>query len=150
MTTQVQETPDFGQRYAILNLDWMTILLGAIENTPEGQSLIQNYTNWNEAIHQKSTRPLTIFTTLAFCHGQPEVEREKPFARSIAPFGDFTAGSSDTQIDKRFVLDEQDIVLTKTRWCATTGNALEQILKAQGITTVVIVSRSDVCITVEC
>jgi len=87
---------------------------------------------------------LTVFTTLAFSPGQPEVEREKPFAKFIAQFGEFKAGNPETQIYSRFALDEQDVILTKTRWCATTGNALEQILKAQNIDTVVIVSQANV------
>lgn len=140
MTLEPEETPTFGKRYAILNLDWMTILLDAVENTPDGQSLIQNLIRWNEAIHQRVPRPLIIFTTLAFSHGQPEVEREKPFGKLIEPFGNFEVGSPEAQIDKRFTLDDRDIILTKTRWCATMGNALEQILKAQNIDTVVIVS----------
>lgn len=36
-------------------------------------------------------------------------------------------------------MDEKDLVLQKTRWSASTGNALEQILKAQNITTLIIV-----------
>lgn len=140
MANETNNTPNFGQRHAILNLDWMTILLSAVESTPEGQDLIKNLTRWNEAIHQKSPRTLTVFTTLAFSPGKPEIEREKPFAKFIAPFGDFKAGSPETQIDSRFALDGQDVLLNKTRWCATTGNSLEQILKAQNIDTVVTVS----------
>ncbi|CAI7597893.1 unnamed protein product [Penicillium manginii] len=138
MVSEAQGTPNFGRRYAILNLDWMALLLSAIEGTPEGQSLIENYKKWNEAVHKKSPRPLTIFTTLAFAHGQPEVERGKPFSKLIAPFGDFKAGTPETEIDTRFTVNEQDIVLTKTRCSATSGSALEQILKAQNIDTVVI------------
>lgn len=85
---------------------------------------------------------MNIFTTLAFVHGQPEVEQGKPFAKLIAPFGGFKTGTPETQIDKRDTVDEQDIVLTKTRWSAASGNALEQILKAQNIDTVIIVSRT--------
>ena len=80
-----------------------------------------------------------IFSTLAFGPGQPEVETNKPFARLIAPFGEFQIGSPEVQIDPRFLVDEQDLVLQKTRWAATTGSSLEQILKAQNIDTVVIV-----------
>lgn len=133
-------TPNFGHRYAILNLDWMSILIGAVENTPEGQSLISKYIRWNEAVHRKTPRPLTIFTSLSFARGQPEIERNKPFANLIAPFGTFEAGSPEVQIDSRFKVDGKDVVLPKTRWAATTGNALEQILKAQCIETVIIVS----------
>lgn len=139
----VKEIPNFGQRYAVLNLDWMSCLVGAVQNTPEGQALIANYIRWNDAVHQKDSRPLTVFTTLSFSHGQPEVESNKPFANLIAPFGTFEAGTPDVQIDSRFTMDEKDILLPKTRWAATTGNTLEQILKAQGIETVVIVGAAE-------
>ena len=141
--THSSNVPNFGQRYAVLNLDWMALLIGAVEDSPEGKALIANYTRWNEAVHQKATRPLTIFTTLSFQSGQPEVARNKPFAKLIAPFSEFKAGTPDAQIDSRFTVDEKDVVLPKTRWSATMGNSLEQILKAQDIDTVIIVSDSE-------
>lgn len=129
----------FGKRYAILNLDWMTVLLAACEETPQGTKLIENLSKWHDRIHQMNERPLTVYTTLAFNRGQPELEANKPFARLIESFGTFEFGTPSAEIDKRFQLDEKDVVLRKTRWCATTGNNLEQILKAQGIDTVIIV-----------
>ncbi|BCR90913.1 uncharacterized protein ACHE_60799A [Aspergillus chevalieri] len=92
----------------------MSCLIGAIENTPEGQALIANYIRWNDAVHRKTPRPLIVFTTLRFSHGQPEVERSKPFADLIAPFGTFEAGTPEAQIDGRFTLDEKDVLLHKT------------------------------------
>lgn len=139
----LNDTPNFGKHFAVLNLDWMHILINAIQDTDEGKKLIQSCTRWNDAVHQLDPRPLTVFSTLAFACGQPEVEANKPFARLIAPFGKFESGSKDTQIDSRFLVDDKDIVIQKTRWSATTGNSLEQILKAQGIDTVVIVSRGN-------
>lgn len=130
---------NFGPHYAILNLDWMSILINAVEETPEGKAFIANCSKWNDAVHQKTHRPLTVFTTLAFQRGQPELEHDKPFSRFIAPFGSFEEGSSAVSIDPRFAVDENDLVLRKTRWSATEGNNLEQILKAQGIDTGVIV-----------
>ena len=130
---------DFGDSYAILNLDWMSVLIEAVENTPEGQAMIANCSRWNDAVHQKSPRPLTIFSTLSFNPGQPEVQPNSPFASLLRPYGDFAHGTPPVQIDKRFHLDEKDVVLRKTRWSATSGNALEQILKARGIKTVVVV-----------
>ncbi|PYH92667.1 cysteine hydrolase family protein [Aspergillus ellipticus CBS 707.79] len=127
-----------GDNYAILSLDWMSVLLNAIEQTVEGQALIKNYPKWNDAVHQKSPRPLTIFTTLSFQHGQPEVQPNTPFARLIELFGTFETGSPGVQIDPQFQLDGQDLVLSKTRWSATSGNTLVQILKARGVDTVVI------------
>ncbi|KAI9931095.1 hypothetical protein ASPWEDRAFT_47614 [Aspergillus wentii DTO 134E9] len=133
-----QSNLTFGPNYAILNLDWMTVLISAIKDTPQGQTLIANYTKWNEAVHQKSPRPLTIFSTLAFSPGQPEVQPDTPFGRLIAPYGEFAHGSSEVQIHPLFKVEEGDIVLNKTRWCASMGNSMEQILKARGIKTVVI------------
>ncbi|KAH3194438.1 hypothetical protein KXW62_004869 [Aspergillus fumigatus] len=129
---------DFGGNYAILNLDWMSLLIKAVENTPEGQAMIASCSRWNVAVHQKSPRPLTVFSTLSFSPGQPEVQPNSPFADLLRPYGEFAQGTPPVEIDERFHLDEKDLVLHKTRWSATSGNALEQILKAQGIKTVVI------------
>lgn len=132
----------FGPNYAVLNLDWMTVLINAAKDTPEGQALITNCCRWNDAVHQKSPRPLTLFTTLSFNAGQPEVQLDTPFANLIAPYGEFRHGSPEVQIFEQFNIDEEDVVLSKTRWCATVGNPLEQILKARGIKTVIIVLPS--------
>ncbi|KAJ5924075.1 cysteine hydrolase family protein [Penicillium verhagenii] len=129
---------DFGQNYAVLNLDWMPLLLNPIEESPEGQSLIANYSQWNNVVHKMSDRPLTIFTTLQFNRGQSDVKPNTPFSKLIEPFGTLETGSPGVGIDPRFTVDEEDVVLSKTRWSATTGNNLEQLLKAQDIDTVVI------------
>lgn len=129
----------FGSNCAILNLDWMTILIDAVKNTPDGQAMIANCTEWNDAVHLKTPRPLTIFSTLSFSPNQYEVASDSPFASLIAPSGDFKDDSSEVRICDVFKVDEKDLILRKTRWSATTGSALEQILKAQNIKTVVIV-----------
>ncbi|KAE9568806.1 hypothetical protein CGMCC3_g15083 [Colletotrichum fructicola] len=131
--------PSFGKRFAILNLDLMAIMFDSIKKTDEGELFISNCVRWNEAVHQHHPRPLTIFTTLCFSnYSQPELARPSPFANLIDKFGDFVKGSPEVQIDKSLKLDEKDIVLHKTRWYAGAGNGLEQILKAQNISTVVI------------
>jgi nicotinamidase-related amidase len=129
----------FGSNYAILNLDWMTILINAVKDTSEGQIMIANCTKWNDAVHFKTPRPLTVFSTLSLSPNQYEVARNSPFSRLIAPFGEFRNGSAEVQICDIFKTDEKDLILQKTRWSATTGSALEQVLKAQNIKTVVIV-----------
>jgi Isochorismatase family. len=133
----------FGDSYAVLNLDWMSVLINAIKNTSEGQALIANCSKWNDAVHQKSPRPLTVFSILSFNPGQPEVQAHSPFAKLIAPYGEFTNGSPEVQIDGHFKVDKEDLILQKTRWSATLGNALEQILKARDINTVIIVRDVD-------
>ncbi|KAB8259930.1 Isochorismatase-like protein [Aspergillus pseudonomiae] len=107
-------------------------------DTPEGQAFISSCFRWNDAVHQKTPRRLTIFTTLSFERGRPEVQDNTPFARVMAPFGTFEHNSPHAKIASQFHTDENDIILHKTRWSAIMGNSLEQILKAQRIDTVVI------------
>ncbi|KAF3177164.1 hypothetical protein TWF225_002973 [Orbilia oligospora] len=131
----------FNKNYAILNLDWMTILIDAVKDTPEGQTYIANCSRWNDAVHEKTPRPITIFTTLFFSNkSQPELHKsdKAPFAKQINGYSLFESGSPEVQIDPRFLVDENDIVLQKTRWYAGAGNALEQILRARDVDTVII------------
>ncbi len=131
---------NFGQHYAVLNLDWISLLLDSIKDTSVGQEFITNCVRWNNAVHQKDPRPLTIFTSLFFSNpSQPELGKGSPFSRLLQGYGTFETGSSGVQIDSNFMVDEKDIILQKTRWYAGAGNSLEQILRAQNINTVIIV-----------
>jgi nicotinamidase-related amidase len=130
----------FGEHYAVLNLDWMSILIDGIKDTAVGQEFIANCTRWNNAVHKKDPRPLTIFTSLSFSNSSyPELAKNSPFARLLQGYGSFVKESSGVQISSNFTTDEKDIVLQKTRWYAGASNSLEQILKAQSIDTVIIV-----------
>lgn len=134
------EALNFGQHFAVLNLDLMTILIDTVKDTDAGQAFIANCARWNDAVHQKDAQPLTIFTSLFFKNSlQPELASNSPFAKLISAFPPFVEGSPGVQIDSHFKVNEQDIVLQKTRWYAGADNSLEQILKAQGIDTVIIV-----------
>lgn len=137
--TTTQSAVDFGNNYAVLNLDLMTILIDMIQETPEGQTFTTNCIRWNDAVHEKMPRPLTIFTSLFFDPGQKELARGAPFTKLVEGFGSFIAGSSEVQVAPGFKMDDDDIFLQKTRWYAGAGNQLEQILKAQNIDTVIIV-----------
>lgn len=143
---QLVETPlDFGQHYAVLSLDWMSILIDTIENTPEGQAFIANCSRWNDAVHEKDPRPVIIFTSLFLSDpSQPELHQHKraPFTRLVRNYHTFAKNTPEVKIDPRFLVDERDIVIQKTRWYAGAGNALEQILKSQNIDTVIIVCAS--------
>ncbi|KAL1864538.1 hypothetical protein VTK73DRAFT_5787 [Phialemonium thermophilum] len=131
----------FGGRYAVLNLDWMSVLVSAVKDTPEGQAFIANCARWNDAVHALEPQPTTIFTTLCFSNSlQPELHPHdrKPFTRTVRGFGTFAKESPEVQLDSRFVIGDKDIVLPKTRWYAGAGNSLEQVLKSQNIDTVII------------
>ncbi|KAL4886100.1 cysteine hydrolase family protein [Aspergillus karnatakaensis] len=135
----------FGPNTAILNLDLMTILINSIKSTSEGKPFIANCTKWTDAIHKlppakpHTSRPLTIFTTVAFHPGQPELMPDSPFAKLIAKHGELRIGSPDVRIHETFKVDEErDIVLVKTRLGAGAGNPLEEILRAKGVERVVL------------
>ncbi|PHH90641.1 hypothetical protein CDD83_3046 [Cordyceps sp. RAO-2017] len=128
----------FGNNYAILNLDLMTILVDTAKGTAAGDTFIHNFSRWNETVHRKEPRPLTIFTSLSLSSGEPELARDAPFTKLVHSFGSFEAGSKDVGLSPSLLLDENDIVLQKTRWYAGAGNSLEQILRAQKVDTVII------------
>ncbi|GME23459.1 hypothetical protein GTA08_BOTSDO13253 [Neofusicoccum parvum] len=128
----------FGKNYCVLNLDLMTILIEAVKDTTEGQKLVSSCSRWNDAVHKKYPRPLTIFTSLFFDPTEPELEKDAPFTKLIEGFGPFAAGSPGVQIASDFTVDEKDVILQKIRWYVGAGNNLEQILKAQNIDTVII------------
>ncbi|PYI24204.1 hypothetical protein BO99DRAFT_428470 [Aspergillus violaceofuscus CBS 115571] len=79
MAASASSPLSFGENYAVLNLDWMLVLIDAVKDTPEGQAFTQSCNKWNNAIHQRSPCLLTIFSTLAF--------------HLIAPYGEFATGS---------------------------------------------------------
>ncbi|KAI1391786.1 Isochorismatase hydrolase [Hypoxylon trugodes] len=135
---EVEETLTFGKNYAVLNLDLMTVLINAVKDTTNGREFISNCSRWNDAVHKKESRPLTIFTTLFFNSGEPELAKTAPFGKLLEGFGSFAAKSDAVQIAPNFTTDEKDIVLQKTRWYAGAGNSLEQILRAQNIDTVIL------------
>jgi len=129
----------FGKCYAVLNLDWMSLLIDDIKDTAVGQEFITSCCRWNDAVHKKDPRPLTIFTSLFFSNpSQLELAKDAPLTRLLQGYGTFEMDSPEVQIDSHFAVDEKDIVLQKTRWYAGAGNSLEQILRAQNIDTVII------------
>lgn len=139
-TQQATKAPlTFGKRFAVLNLDFMALLIDVVKGSRQGDAFVSNCLRWNDAVHKKTPRPLTIFTTLSLNQGEPELANNAPFTRLIRGFGSFTHGSPAVQVASEFEVDERDVVLEKTRWYAGAGNCLEQILSAQKIDTVILV-----------
>ncbi|KAM0215183.1 hypothetical protein ACHAQD_008511 [Fusarium lateritium] len=135
------ESLGFGHHFAVLNLDWMSILINAAKHSTEGQAFISNCIRWNDAVHAKQPRPLTVFTSLYFSNSfQPELSSDinAPFTMLVREFDPFIKGSDAVRIYPEITVDDEDIVLQKTRWYAGAGNALEQILRTQNIDTVII------------
>lgn len=129
----------FGQHYAVLNLDLINGLVAPLASSPAGAAFINSTTAWINAVHAQSPPPLSIFTRIYFSNARkPEVKPGSGFAGVSAPLG--TANETATQIYEAFEVDEAagDVVLQKTRYYAGTGNALEEILRSQGIDTVVL------------
>lgn len=135
---------DFGSHFAVLNLDLMAILIDNVQKDIRGEKFVSSCARWCEAVHEKSPRPITIFTSLTFSQPScPELAKGSPFSKLLEGFGpeNFAKGRPEVEIHPRFKADENDIVLAKTRWSGTSGNSLGQLLKAQNIDTVIIVSR---------
>lgn len=92
-------------------------------------------------MHSQDPKPLIIFTRIYFTTAQkPEIGPETPFGIVTAPFGNVTETSPITQIYSAFDVLDTDVVLQKARYYAGAGNALEEILRAQEIDTVILVS----------
>ncbi|OQV06544.1 hypothetical protein CLAIMM_11096 [Cladophialophora immunda] len=139
----VDDPSDFGNNYAILNLDLMALLVEAIQDTLEGKAFISNCARWNDAVHAKESRPLTIFTSMFLSTAsQFELQKKSPFAKLIKEFDPFLKGAPAVAVDSRFQKDEKDIMLQKIRWYGGCGNALERILQSQNIDTVIISGMS--------
>lgn len=129
----------FGKHYAVLNLDLINGIVGSVLNTTEGNAWIANTASWIDAVHALPSVPLTIFTRIYFVNShKPEIGPTSPFAAVGGALG--TQNDSLTQIYPAFKVNEAagDAVLVKTRYYAGAGNALEEILRAQQIDTVVL------------
>ena len=131
--------PTFGKRYAVLNLDFMSVLIDFVKDTAAGKDFISNCSRWIDAVHKKDPQPLTVFTTLYFSAGSPQLSKDAPFTKLLEGFGSFEAGVPTVELWPEFSVEKKDVVLQKTRWYAGAGSSLEQILRAQNIDTVIIV-----------
>ncbi|KAF2220436.1 Isochorismatase-like protein, partial [Elsinoe ampelina] len=131
------ETLSFGKNYAVLNLDLINGIVGSVVNTTQGDAWIRNTARWIDAVHATASPPLTIFTRIFFSTPQkPEIGPNAPFAQVGGALG--TSDDPLTEIFPAFTVEENDAVLTKIRYYAGAGNALEEILSSQGIDTVVL------------
>ncbi|KAF4554983.1 Hypothetical protein D9617_3g020520 [Elsinoe fawcettii] len=136
-TVSANETLSFGSNYAVLNLDLINGIVGSVTNTSQGDAWIANTARWIDAVHAAPSPPLTIFTRIFFSTPQkPEIGPKAPFAQVGGGFG--TSDDPLTEIFPAFKVEENDAVLTKIRYYAGAGNALEEILSSQGIDTVVL------------
>lgn len=139
--TSEQKPLSFGKNFAVLNLDWMTLLIEAVRETQEGKSFIANCRRWNDAVHAHNPRPRVFFSSLHFSRGELELASDSPFTELVRGYGSFTTGSPAVQIAPDFNVEEGDVFLQKTRWFAGAGNGLQQMLSSQKIDTVVIVRQ---------
>jgi nicotinamidase-related amidase len=125
---------------AFLNLDLLTVLIDAYAlPNATGRAFIASETKWINALHALSPPPLIIFTRIYFNNPtNPELGPTTPFGAIVGPLLPLQESSPATQIYSGFEVATNDTVLAKTRYYAGAGNALELILKAQGIDTVVL------------
>lgn len=148
----------FGRNYAVLNLDIINDVTEPIANTTSGATWLECLQTWNDAVHALNPTPLTFWTRIYFENAHyPDVKQGSPFANSLLSSG-IVAGpgtgnpnstvqnsqleaSPLTEIYSAFNPQVgSDIVLQKTRFYAGFGNNMENILAAQSIDTVILVS----------
>jgi len=154
----------FGRNYAILNLDLLNFTVEPVANTTAGATWLKCLEIWNGAVQALSPSPLTIWTRVYWENSRyADVKLGSPFAAFLSSDGIIAgAGSSGnpnatiqdallessplTSIYPAFVpKNDSDIVLGKTRYYAGFGNNLENILAAQSIDTVILVSLLPPC-----
>jgi nicotinamidase-related amidase len=134
-----EESVNFGKHYAVLNLDLINAIVTPIAASKEGRKFIKNTAKWIDAVHAVEPAPLSIFTRIYFSSDlKPELKANSGFADLVE--GITTEDDNSTAIYPDFNVkqDTGDIVLAKTRYYAGDGNALEEILRAQKIKTVVL------------
>jgi nicotinamidase-related amidase len=130
---------NFGRHYAVLNLDMISGIVGAVNSTAAGQQFITNTAKWIDAVHAQDPTPLSIFTRVYFSNSHlPEIGPQSPFGAVASSLG--TKSNPLTELYPAFRVDREagDVVLQKTRYYAGAGNALEEILSTQGIDTVIL------------
>lgn len=129
----------FGQHYAVLNLDLINGIVGSVTGTSQGQAFINNTQAWINAVHAQKPPPLSIFTRIYFANTRkPEIKPGGAFQMLTAALT--TENATATKIYPAFTVDAAagDVTLVKTGYYAGTGNALENILSAQSIDTVIL------------
>lgn len=114
--TPEQKLLSFGKNYAVLNLDWMMLLIDVVRETKEGPLFIANCRRWIDAVHALNPRPMVIFSSFHFSCGEPDLASNGPFTKLITGCGSFTTGSSAVQIAPDFNVEEGDVFLQKMRW----------------------------------
>lgn len=140
-TVPSNETLSFGRHYAVLNLDYIEAIAGAVVNTTAGDAFLSSSANWIDTVHAQDPPPLSIYTRIYFsAPTQPEIGPNAPFADVAGSLG--TSDDPLTElvppIQSRVNETLNDVVLSKTRYYAGAGNPLEEILRTQKIDTVVL------------
>jgi nicotinamidase-related amidase len=117
-------------------------LVAFVGASEDGQVWINSTANWISVVHQQTPPPLSIFTRIYFSNKyRPEISSSVPIFQAFSILGNVTESSLETQIYPAFApLDDYDVVLVKTRYDATFGSSMLEILRAQGIDTVIVVS----------
>lgn len=138
-STSTNSSLSFGRHYAILNLDLINGLVSSVASTSSGRDWINNTAHWINTVHSQNPPPLSLFTRIYFANARkPEIRPGSGF--SMTSMGLTTKDTNATKIYPAFVVDEKagDVVLQKTGFSATTGNEMTNILRNQGIDTVVL------------
>ena len=137
--TATNDSLSFGQHYAVVNLDLVSVVVEPIANTSAGSAFINNMAHWINAVHSQEPPPLSIFTRVYFSNARkPEIVPGSGLSQITVNEG--TINDTNTTLYPAFQPDiaAGDVVLEKTGTYAGAGNAFEQVLRAQKIDTVIL------------
>jgi nicotinamidase-related amidase len=126
-----------GQRSALLVLDMQGAVLERNRTQPEMVSRMK----W--ALETARAWELqVVFAKVAFREGHPEIDPHNYRFSELASAGMLIEGDSATDIVAELAPDPTEPVVTKRRVSAFVGSDLEVILRARGITTLVLTGVS--------
>ena len=140
-TVPSNSTLSFGKHYAVLNLDIIAAIYSGVANTTAGSAFLSNTGAWIDAVHAQNPPPLSLYTRIYYsAPTKPEIGPGAPYASVGGTLGTSEDPNTELVPEIRGRVNESlnDVVLQKTRYYAGAGNSLEEILRTQGIETVII------------
>lgn len=118
---------------ALLLLDFQQMVIGQI---PDSDRLIERVAALRGVARQADLS--VIYVHVAFRPGYPEVSRRNVMFEGVKELGLMLRDSADSEFDPRLTPEKDEVTITKTRVGAFRATPLDQILRANGVETLLI------------
>jgi nicotinamidase-related amidase len=119
---------------AVLIMDYQTDIVTRFSQGAD--KLLENVNLVSKSAREKGA--LIIYVVVQFRSGYPEISQSNKSFGSIKQSQSFTADSPGAQIHSKLAVQPSDVVVTKRRVSAFAGSDLEIVLRAQKITSLVL------------